>query len=106
MSKIPRNYSTITYRAGLPVAFDGVPVVPVQGCPVKDGGSACCRNCPGDWDGTPTTIALTRALNNGITIDLSLIACQPIRDRIESALPEIHALQSVTLFSAPVGSVE
>ena len=38
MSKIPSNYSTITYRAGLPVAFDEVPVVPVQGCPVKDGG--------------------------------------------------------------------
>lgn len=68
MSKIPSNYSTITYRAGLPVAFDEVPVVPVQGCPVKDGGSACCRNCPGDWDGTPTTIALTRALNNGVLL--------------------------------------
>ncbi len=106
MSKIPREYSTVTIRGGLPVAFDGMPVIPVEGCPVKDGKGPCCRNCPGGWDGTPTTIGLTRALNNGVTIDLSIIACQPIRDRIEAALPLIAALQSETVFSASQESTD
>lgn len=81
---------------------DGDPPVIVLGCPVADGGPACCDRCGGGWPGTRiTTESLTRVVANG-KIDPKKLGCQPLEDRARIGLAEVRKRheQSGVLYDA------